>query len=165
MFDTTELAAVTIHEFRRGLEGLTEAEAAFRPEKADGTRMNAVAWSVQHIANHWRNVALAVAGRSLEWRGPPVDGTPPDYRAALAMLDDATLDLDWLAGAGNAAMLRTDVELGGESAGTFLARAVLHTWFHTGEINAVRQLLGHAEIAFVGTAAGRLKWCVEPARG
>lgn len=29
-------------------------------------------------------------------------------------------------------------------------------WFHTGEINAVRQLLGHAEIMFVGPAGGEL---------
>ena len=37
-------------------------------------------------------------------------------------------------------------------------RAVLHTWFHTGEINAVRQMLGHAEIPFVGKMLGNLEW-------
>lgn len=155
---------MTVHEFRRGLDGLTEPEASFRPEKADGSRMNAIAWSVQHVANHWGNVALAVAGRALEWHGPPADGTPPDYQAALAMFDDATRDLGWLARGRNAALTRTDADLGGESTGTFVARAVLHTWFHTGEINAVRQLLGHAEIEFVGAAAGRLRWLDEPAR-
>jgi hypothetical protein len=31
-----------------------------------------------------------------------------------------------------------------------VARAVSHSWFHAGDVNAVRQLLGHAEIRFVG---------------
>ena len=37
-------------------------------------------------------------------------------------------------------------------------RATLHTWFHTGEINAMRQMLGHAEIQFVGTMPGQLEY-------
>ena len=37
-------------------------------------------------------------------------------------------------------------------------RAVLHTWFHAGEINAVRQMLGHAEIPFVGEMLGSIEW-------
>ena len=45
-----------------------------------------------------------------------------------------------------------------ESTGTFLGRAIFHTWFHTGEINAVRQMLGHPEIMFVGAAGGELAW-------
>jgi hypothetical protein len=45
-----------------------------------------------------------------------------------------------------------------ESVGTFMLRTVLHTWSHTGEINAIRQMLGHAEIPFVGTLVGNLEW-------
>jgi hypothetical protein len=52
-----------------------------------------------------------------------------------------------------------------ESAGTFLMRAVMHTWFHCGEINAIRQLLGHPEIAFVGPFDGNLEWVPEEPRG
>ena len=52
-------------------------------------------------------------------------------------------------------------ELRGESVGTFLARAVMHTWFHIGEINAARQLLGHGEIRFVGALDGWLEWVAE----
>jgi hypothetical protein len=37
-------------------------------------------------------------------------------------------------------------------------RATLHTWFHIGEINAVRQLLGHKEIPYVGKLIGTLEW-------
>jgi predicted site-specific integrase-resolvase len=46
----------------------------------------------------------------------------------------------------------------GESIGTAIMRATLHTWFHAGEINAVRQMLGHAEMPFVGAMLGRLEW-------
>ncbi len=47
---------------------------------------------------------------------------------------------------------------GGENVGTALMRATLHTWFHTGEISAIRQMLGHPEIAFVGNMLGNLEW-------
>ncbi len=36
--------------------------------------------------------------------------------------------------------------------------ATLHSWFHTGEVNAIRQLLGHPEIFFTGPLEGRLEW-------
>ena len=45
-----------------------------------------------------------------------------------------------------------------ENLGTQLMRAVLHTWFHIGEINATRQMLGHPEIQFVGRMVGRLEY-------
>jgi hypothetical protein len=45
-----------------------------------------------------------------------------------------------------------------ERLGVQLLRAVLHTWFHIGEINAQRQLLGHQPIGFVGPMLGRLEW-------
>jgi len=45
-----------------------------------------------------------------------------------------------------------------ENLGTQLMRAVLHTWFHAGEINAMRQMLGHEEIQFVGRMAGQLEY-------
>src|SRR5262249_9721106 len=41
--------------------------------------------------------------------------------------------------------------LGGESLGTMLLRITDHYWFHLGEGQAVRQLLGHGELPrFVG---------------
>ncbi len=48
--------------------------------------------------------------------------------------------------------------LGGESVGTGVMRAILHTWFHAGEINAIRQMLGHDAIGFVGPMLGKLEW-------
>jgi hypothetical protein len=158
MFSTLELAQVAIAEFRRGLEGLTEVEGIVRPPKADGTRMNAISWTVQHIGAHWWNVGHAVSSQPLESKAPPRDGTPPAYDAALAVLHEATSDLTWLRDAGDEALMRRPDFLRGESVGMFLARAIFHTWFHTGEINAVRQLLGHAPMSFVGELHGRLDW-------
>jgi hypothetical protein len=158
MYRADELAEFAVEEFRRGLEGLNDQEALFRPEKADGTRMNSISWTVQHIAGHWLNVACAARQLPLQNRTAPNDGTPPPYADALALLDEATGDLSWVGEASDEAMSRPWQYPGGESVAMFLARAVLHTWFHLGELNAVRQLLGHAEIRFVGDLSGRLDW-------
>ena len=64
--------------------------------------------------------------------------------------------------AGDERMSVTFPQANNESAGTFLARAIFHTWFHIGEINAVRQMLGHPSLDFVGALDGRLKWLPEP---
>ena len=45
-----------------------------------------------------------------------------------------------------------------EHLGTQLMRAILHTWFHTGEVNGMRQMLGHPEIQFVGRMKGQLEY-------
>jgi hypothetical protein len=158
MYSTADMAAVAIDEFRRGLDGLTPDEAQYRPPKADGSAMNAVAWTVQHIGAHWWNVRLAALGKPLENRNPPRDGTPPAWEDALAVFNEAVQDLSWIVEASDGAMGRPMEELRGESTGTFLARAIFHSWFHIGEINAVRQLLGHSEIRFVGPNGARLKW-------
>jgi hypothetical protein len=160
MYSTTDLAVVTVAEFRRGLEGLTPAEALVRHPKADGSSMNAASWIVAHIAAHWANAMAVALGQEPAGINPPRDGTPPPYSDALARFDAATGDLRWVAAAGDARMSKR-LEDRDESAGTFLMRAVMHTWFHCGEINAIRQLLGHPEIAFVGPYGGRLEWLPE----
>lgn len=165
MYSTTELAAVTVSEFRRGLEGLTAEEALVRHPKADGSSMNAVSWIVAHIAGHWASAQAAALRRESELMNPARDGSPPPYLDALARLEAATGDLGWIAAAGDARMSRR-LDDRDESAGTFLMRAILHTWFHCGEVNAIRQLLGHPEIAFVRPFEGMLEWLPEdpPAR-
>jgi hypothetical protein len=163
MFSTHELAVVAVDEFRRGLEGLTPDEAQLRQEKADGSRMNAISWTVQHIGAHWANARLVALGMPLERPNPPRDGTPPAFEDARAIFDKATADLTWIDTAGDERMSVRFPQANNESAGTFLARAILHTWFHIGEINAVRQLLGHPPMDFVGDLHGRLAWLPGPA--
>ncbi len=163
MYDTTELAVVTVAEFRRGLEGLTAEEALVRHPKADGSTMNAVSWIVAHIAAHWDSAQAYAMGREAAPLQPAADGTPPPYEDALVRLEMATGWLGWIAAAGDMRMSRQH-EGRQHTPGTFLLRAVMHTWFHCGEINSIRQLLGHPEIAFVGPFDGKLAWVAEEQR-
>jgi hypothetical protein len=58
----------------------------------------------------------------------------------------------------------TDIRDGGvvrggqEALGTSVIRNTLHTLFHTGEINAIRQTLGHPEILFISMMEGNMEW-------
>ena len=157
MYRSDQLAEFTIEEFRRNLGGLSDADALVRVPKDDGTEMNAVSWIVQHIASHWINVyAQGVGGPFPMDTLPPQGGTPPAYPDALALFDEGAQILEWLPEAPEAAMLRPSMR--GETVGQFLLRAVLHSWFHIGEINAIRQHLGHPTLDFVGDFAGRLAW-------
>ena len=133
--------------------------------KADGTEMNAISWTLGHIAGHWLSVAAYAKqerqpGEVLRFFGPDADPTPLPLTDALTMLDDAKRSIDWLGSADDTLLSSSPAGyfLSSESVGTNVMRAVLHTWFHTGEINAVRQMLGHAEISFVGKLTGNLEW-------
>ncbi len=65
---------------------------------------------------------------------------------------------EWLKRADDDA-LRMSLQAGwGENAGTALMRNTYHYWFHCGEVNAIRQLLGHREMIFVGKMIGRLEY-------
>ena len=49
---------------------------------------------------------------------------------------------------------RSMIERMESNIGTMLRRSTYHYWFHTGEANAIRQLLGHANVPeFVGDIA------------
>jgi uncharacterized damage-inducible protein DinB len=49
-----------------------------------------------------------------------------------------------------------------ESAGTLMLRVIYHYWFHTGEVLAIRQLLGHRELPeFVGDIGAKGPYRVE----
>lgn len=162
MYQPLELARFALSEFERGLDGITDEESRRRMAKADGTEMNAISWTLGHIAGHWLRVAAYAKqeeqpGEVLRFFGPAADPSPPPLSDALKLLDDAKASIDWLASADDVLMSTARGE-GFESVGTALMRAVLHTWFHTGEINAVRQMLGHAEIPFVGKLIGNLEW-------
>ncbi len=167
MYHANELADFALSEFQRGLEGLTEEEFQARTPKADGTQMNAISWIVGHIASHWLGVAAHVTqgdpptGLRARFVGSNADPTPPTQDGALRMLSDARAASEWTATADDALLstvYRESAISREENVGTVLMRAILHTWFHAGEINAVRQMLGHAEIPYVGPMMGKLEW-------
>lgn len=154
MYSIADLITFATDEFARGLEGLTPDEAGRRMPKADGTSMNAIAWNVQHIAAHWHNAALTLAGRPFESRYPSSDGTPPPYLEALTLLQQFAAEFRSVP-IDPERMTQPVREGRPELVSQFVARAIFHTWFHAGEVNAVRQLLGHPEIPFVGDLKGR----------
>ncbi|MEZ4502847.1 MAG: DinB family protein [Dehalococcoidia bacterium] len=166
MYRTQELVEFTIEEFRRGLEGLTAEEAVVRHPKADGTSMNAASWIVAHVTGQWATARALVGGGERLAEQPGRDGTPPPWPETRATFDAVTGDLGWLEGSIDDTMSTPSPRLeaiwgSGAAPGDYLMRAVLHTWFHMGEINGIRQLLGHPEIAFVGSFEGRLRWVAE----
>jgi hypothetical protein len=121
--------------------------------------MNSASWIVMHVAAHWANAAAYATGNPTTAVEASGDGSAPGWPVALSRLDEATRDLGWITRTTNDRMSRPDERH--YSPGTFLMRAVMHTWFHCGELNAIRQLLGHPEIVFVGPFDGALEWVSE----
>lgn len=155
MYRPIELARFALSEFGRGLEGLSDDDARRRLTKADGTRMNAISWTACHIAGHWLNRPEHLQ----RFASGSDDPTAPPLEEARTLLTEARAVTErWLPGADDVLLAQTPDALGGESIGTGVIRAVLHTWFHAGEINAIRQMLGHQPIDFVGQLIGSLEW-------
>ena len=150
----------TRSEFLRALEGVTAEEAARRFEP-----MNSIAWMIGHLAWHeqllWleRAQGQVVAAEAKQCGfGAPASNPPFDQmvgawhtitKAADPYLDTLTPD----------ALLTCygrDTRLTPESVGTSLLRITYHYWYHLGESQAVRQLLGHRNLPpFVGDIGSR----------
>ncbi len=145
-------------EFRRGLAGLTDAEARrrFLP-------MNSISWNIGHLAwqeqRYWLQrlqgqTLLPDLDKQFCYGCPAV--TPPldEMWAAWRTVTDAgdpfldTLTTEFLL------KPRTFQSDGGEfttSPGNLMQRVIYHYWYHTGENLAIRQNLGHTGLPdFVG---------------
>ena len=146
----------TRSEFRRGLEGLSDADARRRL-----LPMNCISWNIGHLAwQEQRYWLTRLQGQTplphlneLVGYGQPAC-TPPlaemwqawqtITRLADPFLDTLTteklLEIHYLED--------QQIEF---TAGTLLQRVIYHYWYHTGENMAIRQMLGHTDLAeFVG---------------
>jgi uncharacterized damage-inducible protein DinB len=146
----------TRSEFRRGLEGLSDADARRRL-----LPMNCISWNIGHLAwQEQRYWLTRLQGQTplphlneLVGYGRPAC-TPPlaemwqawqtITRLADPFLDTLTteklLEIHYLED--------QQIEF---TAGTLLQRVIYHYWYHTGENMAIRQMLGHTDLAeFVG---------------
>ena len=146
----------TRSEFFRGLEGVKAEEAIRRFEP-----MNCISWIIGHLAYqenaYWVQWAqgreLAPGLQELVGFRRPASTPPLDEmwaawhmvtEAADAFLDTLTSDSLEMALKRNGKPLT-------ENPGTLLLRNIYHYWYHLGESQAVRQLLGHGELPqFVG---------------
>jgi DinB superfamily len=142
-------------EWRRGLRGLTAADAVRRLEP-----MNSISWMIGHMAWHERLVWLERSqGLSVE---PVLDtvasglpaSTPPLATMQAAwqrVVERSEPFLDGLTVADLEAPLPHDARRDPPLAGSQLQRITYHYWSHIGEASAIRQILGHTRLAqFVG---------------
>ena len=117
MYRPDELARFSLAEFERGLEGLTDEEARTRMRKADGSEMNAISWTIGHIAGHWLNRPEQLQG----FAPGSGDPTPPPLDEMRAALDDAKAVTErWLPSADDSLLSSTPDNLRGESIGTWV---------------------------------------------
>jgi hypothetical protein len=146
----------TRNEFRRGLAGLSEAEAGkrFLP-------MNCISWNVGHLA--WQEQRYFLFYGQGQMPLPQVDkrfayGAPastPSLNEMLAAWNTITLAADpWLDALTTDKLLQHVVRDGKTTSyvfGSLLQRVIYHYWYHTGENQAIRQMFGHIDLPeFVG---------------
>ena len=141
----------TRREWLRGLDGIPEADAArhFGP-------MNCISWTVGHLAWHEQRYWLELAQGQLPYPRLNVVyayGAPMSTPSLAEMLDiwqavtrAADPYLDGLTTDGLLAELLRDGKPVGQSVGSALRRVTYHYWYHIGEIQAIRQMLGHADL-------------------
>ena len=143
-------------ELMRGLEGLTAEEAQRRIMP-----MNCISWMVGHLANQeHRNWVLLAQEKNiapdlnkLVGYGKPASTPPMDEM--LNTWQQITEAADEYLDTITAGDLSKNFEWKGrpqsEDIGTRLLRVIFHYWYHIGEIQAVRQNLGHTNLPdFVG---------------
>lgn len=146
----------TRSEWLRGLAGVPAADALrhFGP-------MNCISWTVGHLAWHEQRYWLQFGqGRLLyphlnelfaygaPMSSPDLDEMLSAWRAVTA---EADTFLDNLTTDGLLAPLLREGRDVGQTVGSALRRITYHYWYHIGEIQAIRQMLGHADLAeYVG---------------
>jgi hypothetical protein len=143
----------TRSEWVRGLEGVTAEEATRRFEP-----MNSIAWIIGHLAwqeqAYWLQRAQGRTVSTLAERcanGAPAS-TPPLAEVWAAWREVTAAADAYLDGLTSEALqVKWEREPTTETAGTKLLRTTYHYWYHLGEAQAIRQLLGHTNLpSFVG---------------
>jgi uncharacterized damage-inducible protein DinB len=141
----------TRSEWLRGLEGISEKDAAqhFGP-------MNCISWTVGHLAWHEHRYWLELAQGKMLF--PKLNelyayGAPMSTPSLHEMSDlwrqvtqAADPFLDALTTEALQAELLRDGKPVGQSIGSALRRVTYHYWYHIGEIQAIRQMLGHPNL-------------------
>lgn len=136
---------------RDALAGLSADDAKKRLGNA-----NSITWIVGHLASYEHNAWVVIA------QGKPIDaglqkfgfGQPastPDledivarYEAAVSAAD---VFLDSLTDEGLRAHLKREGEPMRDNIGTLLTRYTMHDFYHIGEVLALRQVMGHENLA------------------
>jgi len=144
-------------EWLRGLKGLTEEEGA-----RHFGQMNCISWDVGHLAWHEQRYWLQRAQGIILFPQLVTDfafGAPmstPSLKEMLSMWRKVTKQsLVVLEALDTEKMAQDLLNKGkpvGQSYGSAMQRLIYHYWYHIGEIQAIRQLLGHQKLpVYVGS--------------
>jgi len=146
----------TRSEWQRGLEGVNDTDAV----KHLGP-MNCISWLVGHMAWHeqWYLLDLAQGKRPYpelmtRYAYQSAKSSPRLAEILPIWLDVTHLTQPYLEKL-TSANLQDDLlrhgKVVGQNLGTAIQRLIYHYWYHTGEVQAIRQLLGHHGLPeFVG---------------
>jgi hypothetical protein len=157
-------------EFRRCLVGVTEEDAIRRL-----LPMNSISWIICHLAGQercfwlrWAQGITDVAPELDEWGALAKPATTPPLAASWAVWQTVTAAVDPFLDSLTQDRLLEHLIANGEpmesNMGSMLRRSAYHYWFHNGEANAIRQLLGHPNVPeFVGDIAKEAQY--RPERG
>lgn len=146
-----ELLRFTRSEWQRGLRGVGEEDGArhFGP-------MNSIGWIVGHLA--WQEQRTLFFRRKGELLDPDIHrlfafGAPmstpslKEMRRAWSSVTKASEPfLDSITTRDLIRDLPLDGKRSGQNLGSALRRMTFHYWYHIGEIQAVRQMLGHKRL-------------------
>jgi hypothetical protein len=143
-------------EFERGFAGVSEEDSRrrFMP-------INSIAWIVGHMAWHEQHYWLKRAQGIIPFPQldeitangkPPTDVTLKDMVELWAgVLKETEV---YLTGLSKDDLLKKLVVNGKQlhaNIGTMMTRVIYHYWYHIGEMQAIRQLLGHKDLpSYVG---------------
>lgn len=143
-------------EFKRAMEGVTEEEAQRRIEP-----INSLGWMVAHLAwqeqLYWLTraqgqILLPELNELAAYGGPP--STPPlgkMWEAWQKVIDAAQPWLDTLTTDDLSVHPVVNGQPHWASYGSMMRRVAYHYFYHIGESQAVRQLMGHQNVGnFVG---------------
>ena len=151
----------TRSEWRRGLTGVTEEEAS-----QHCGQMNSIGWIVGHLAwQEQRYTLIRSQGITLipELQTEFAFGAPmttPSLAVTLKAWKKITKASEPFLDSMTTKLLMKDLLLNGrtvgQTQGDALRRMTYHYWFHIGEIQAIRQMLGHKKLpVYVGSIEAR----------
>ena len=148
----------TRSEFQRGLEGLSDADARRRL-----LPMNCISWNIGHLACQEQGIWLVdfqgqtplphlndLYGYGQPASAPPLAESLEAWQIVTKLADPF---LDTLTTQQLQEMSLTDEDDPHilYTAGSLMHRLIYHYWYHNGENMAIRQMLGHTNLAeFVG---------------
>ncbi len=143
-------------ELARCLAGVSPEDAVRRLHP-----MNTISWIVGHLADqenrYWvylgQGLTVLPGLREIVGYGRPATTPPLDEMMAAWKQVTAAADpyLETLTSTHLETSFIHRGRLLGETIGTMLQRNIYHYWYHIGEANAIRQMLGHQDVPeFVG---------------